>query len=501
MKRIISLCCVALILVMGVAVPVRADDTFYPGWIDLLEFSSANDSGSNLVYFDASSGSEVIRFSYPSGIDLAYVDILFRTDASSPTLSVYASDLTVVYLGKDANYKLYRAYGNTRSYNTLVDLTVNYKSGTWIDFLRFNVSSVDPVGHDIEAYCQIVSAEFEDTIHYVPDDEINHRIFQSTSDFSQTFFYNYIYSNDWKKYDYIDFQLTYNCFSITSVSAVMGNVNVPLEYSYLNDTSIDGNSYFLTVRLDVSQLDKTSDDYPMLVVMGRLDTNTLNSIGFTNCSGVIVGNSDSYLGFHFKNLRKWLSSQTSSLVSSISSLSSNLNTWIQTQTTAIQTQFTQLKTALSTHFTNLTTAIQTQFTQLKTALSTHFTNLTTAIQTQFTQLKTALNTHFSNLSSWISQQTATLEAAIRGDTAPGNSFQDDVSDKDEQLDDMAEVMDSVTKPAIKDINVSVNQYVKPADMQLLATPLSVFFEADLFRSMIIMSILLATVSFTLYGKR
>jgi hypothetical protein len=62
-------------------------------------------------------------------------------------------------------------------------------------------------------------------------------------------------------------------------------------------------------------------------------------------------------------------------------------------------------------------------------------------------------------------------------------------------------MDSVTKPAIQDINVSLDQYVKPADVQVLATPLTVFLEADLFRTMIIMSILLATVSFTLYGKR
>lgn len=91
--------------------------------------------------------------------------------------------------------------------------------------------------------------------------------------------------------------------------------------------------------------------------------------------------------------------------------------------------------------------------------------------------------------------------AILGDTASGDSFQDDVKEEIDELDQAADIMDSVSRPDIDSIDVSMDQYASAADLSVLTAPVSVFFEIDLFKSILIMSILFATVSFVLFGKR
>ena len=91
--------------------------------------------------------------------------------------------------------------------------------------------------------------------------------------------------------------------------------------------------------------------------------------------------------------------------------------------------------------------------------------------------------------------------AIRGDTSSGDSFQDSVEDEINELDQAADIMDSVSRPDINGIDISMDQYASAADLAVLTAPVSLFFEIDLFKSILIMSILFATVSFVLFGKR
>lgn len=91
--------------------------------------------------------------------------------------------------------------------------------------------------------------------------------------------------------------------------------------------------------------------------------------------------------------------------------------------------------------------------------------------------------------------------AINGDTSSGNSFQESVEDEINELDQAADIMDSVSRPDINGIDISMDQYASAADLAVLTAPVSLFFEIDLFKSILIMSILFATVSFVLFGKR
>lgn len=466
MKRQISTFLVLILCFCAWAEPVKAAEV-NNGWVNLLDYGTANSSGSNLIYYEDAGGSLSVMYPFPDYINVVYVDMLFRSNSSNPTISYKGSPLTVVKVGNDG-YNLFRAYGRTPSYGRHFTFSVGYSDGTWVDFIKIAVSTTEPNGTDIEAYCQIQATDFDQTIHYVPTDEINHRMINATQDYADTWFTSYIWTNDWKKYDYIDFQLMFHVHAITSISAVMGSTNVPVEVSYLEGAPIEGNAYYVTMRMDVSQLDRSINDYPMIIVFGRLDAGKINSVDFVNCSGSVDSASISPMALYFQNL----------------------NTWIRKQTADLSAVFSGLGESISDNFANLRSWIREHTDSIKDWM----TEQTSDIGKYFDSLELGIE-------SWIQNQTRELTEVFRGDDHAGDDFQQDVADKDQELEDMADVMDSVTKPNIGNIDVSVDTYVRPADVNTLTAPLMVFLTGDIFGPIAIMSILMATVGYVLYGKR
>ena len=141
---------------------------------------------------------------------------------------------------------------------------------------------------------------------------------------------------------------------------------------------------------------------------------------------------------------------------------------------------------------------------LDTTLNTEFTllqRIKNAITSGFGDLENTLYTYFSYINSWMNDQTSAIVSALRGDTAPGDSFQSDVAEKDSELKDMAAIMDSVDKPDVNGIDVNVNDYV---DSNILAGSMygiSYVASSPLFSDVLLMAVLLATAGFVLYGKR
>ena len=412
--RKLSILLSIVFLISCFVVPVSASESFDNSFsLNVLDFNPDKLNVRTLTPTDNS-----VSFVLPSWITVRYVDSVFTITGSIPTsVSVKqgstVSSLTISKVGSG----LYRIYGTlTGSGNSLI-FTFDSTGTFYVTAESMHAVTSLYTRSSTEAYCEIVSAAYNNTIHYVPTDPSNRRVFSAPSDFADSYFYCYIWSDNWKSYDYLDFQLMFNCFDITSVTAVYGSVNVPLDVSYINGTALAGNSYYLSMRMDLSGLDRTIDDYPMIVVMGRLDAGAVNGVDFTNCSGYVA-------------------------VADINPLFIFLS-----------------------------------------------------------RISASVSTGFSNLNSWISSQTSAIVSAINGDTSSGDSFQNEVNDKADELDQMAAVMDSVTKPPIDSINVSVNDYVSAADLTLLASPMTVFFSGDIYLPMMIMSILMATVSFVLFGKK
>lgn len=109
---------------------------------------------------------------------------------------------------------------------------------------------------------------------------------------------------------------------------------------------------------------------------------------------------------------------------------------------------------------------------------------------------------------WLTQIYTSIETRflqlfdiVRGDTQPGEDFQDDINQKDDQLKDMSLIMDSVPKPEISSVDFNANQFVDPQILSVSTQGLSSVMGSPIFSDVIIMAVLLATAGFVLFGKR
>lgn len=471
MKRIISLCCVCLTLLMTLAIPAKATEfTNDSNWIELLDYGTVNNSGENGFTIN---GSGTITLELPASLPIGYVEILFYSNRTISSVicgrAPWGSGMTITKVSNT----YYRAYvslpGTARSWTLPFSFT-SAESGvdTRITLVSAKMSTVNLTPQNINGQCDIFAGDFVDTIYYNPSDDINYRIFDAPDDINELGFICYITVPDWKVFDCIDLQFLFSCFSINSITASIGSTNLPLTVSRYSSSNLGNNNHFISMRLDCAGIDRTTNDFPMITVMGNLNPGTTNSIDFANCSAFVIADTFEPDIFFLQRIYNFLSESWYEIYD-----------WISEQTSILQQEFWDTVTSISMEFTNL-----------KSNIDLNFSNLVSSIADWFSSLETQLET-----------VTTRIVEAIRGESVHGENFQEQVQNREDDLDDMAAVMDSVTKPDIDDIDVSIDSFVDPADVAVLATPLTVFLEADLFRTMIIMSILLATVSYTLYGKR
>lgn len=415
MKRITSLFCVALICVFSLAAPARADDNFY-GFLDVLDYSyikSISNGSFEDFYLTFSGSSSTICFNNPFTGDYNYVDMVLSWAYTSKLTSVTFGDgvqqygLTVTHI-KDTLYRVYGQVTTQRISDIYLTFNCSGSGPSYCTIYSFRMANNTGLVTDIEAYCEIVADNgYNSTIHYVPTDEINHRyISTETSEQFSNGYSLYIHTNDWRKYDYIDFTFFLGVYSITSISANFGSTIIPVEVNEISNTNLGENVFIVTIRMDLTGIDRSISATPFLNIHGLLDYDMENIISFQACSGHILSGSRSPLLYFF-----------------------------------------------------------------------------------------------GQLESWILNLGDRIVAAVGGNSSSANEFQSQLNQELDRLDQAQAVMDSVTKPAIDSIDVSVDQYVSQADIQVLATPLSIFFKGEIFSKIIIMSILLATVSYTLFGKK
>lgn len=119
---------------------------------------------------------------------------------------------------------------------------------------------------------------------------------------------------------------------------------------------------------------------------------------------------------------------------------------------------------------------------------------------------------FSRFVSWLSGRFTDLNLTIENwgqkivdaisPSDPGSDqFKDDLQQAEDELSHMGDVMDSVTRPNINQINPDVDNIVKPADITLVASPLAVVFDNPYILSMFVLSFTMALAGFVLFGKR
>lgn len=440
MKKIISLALV-LVLAVGFAVPASASEFDNTSYTEILDYSFVNGS-SNYVSLSSTTDFNV---PLPSNMYYSYVEIIVRSGVGLSGISVAGTSLTRVSLENN----MYRYYGNV-GFRLSKELPLTLiSSGTHaaVEFLSIKISRA--------SYDHVP----EVGTLYVNDYTGSHTVKMSSSGNSASYTVPWDYEGgdgttgittwisvpNWRKYDYLDISFDTSSQTITSISAMFGAVYVPCDLTYLNDAAssgIDAKGSYIVARLDLRGLDRTKTDSLFLRFDSTGRTGTATTTLY-RVSGYIVTDTPSAFSIWMRRLQDTVSSSISSLqtsiVSSLSSFKSSMETW--------------------------------------------FTNIRDNLNTNFQSLKDHLTSLFDK------------------DTTDSDEFAASIESQVGQIDDANNALDSVTKPDVDDINVSLDSYVDSEIVSSVGDLFGVFLSGGIFSTMVYISLTLALVSFVLYGKR
>ena len=365
MKRYISLILVATVLVFSLAVPSYAAES---PWFNLLDYCSPNDSGSNLV--DISSSGTEISFDYKG--TLGYVDftVMFYSvfEAGAKLLSGNISrNLTAIKLD-DYTWRFYGSM-DLRSTDGFRIQFLNI-GNTKVQFLNFRLTSTVLVTYETKATGYISYGDGDEVpFYYNSYEDYQSATLYGSSDFYYADYAAYISFPDWKKYDYIDIQLYMLQMDIDSLSATLGGVSIPVEYSFFSSGSALENR-LVNVTLDLTQCDRDSDFNLELIINGYVPTidNRVAYFSIISCSAFLeyAGLSESmnfwyrlrtFLGTQFSNLGSNITHLGTVFSSYLSKLGTDISSYISTQTSALIQFFTGKFNSLDTWITTQTTSI------------------------------------------------------------------------------------------------------------------------------------------------
>lgn len=231
------------LLVFIVSVPgLTAHASEYSDWIELLETTTVDDSGDNLVTFAATSGTFTVNT--PQYMRCTKVDLILTHPSGATPTSVkvrYNSTYYTLTLQKIDNYTT-RAYGANLPDALYSQLTFQInKSGTAsvsYQVLSCRVTSLANSQMSASAY-----AEIDGTKYTIP-----FALSVAGDDSSVDYFGHYqfpIWVTDWQKYDKIIISGSVGTMALNSVRVTIGGLGLPYEMSYAvsNSTAEYTDSY------------------------------------------------------------------------------------------------------------------------------------------------------------------------------------------------------------------------------------------------------------------
>lgn len=295
-SRILTLVVVSVLLVGVVVVPARADEIDNAlGVVDVLQYSTANDSGRNTFTF---TGSYNVRYTFPESMYVTYVDMLVSTDSvTSRPAEVLGGrgtlgSLTILQVTSG----LYRVYGEVpRRMTNYIDFTFTStrSSGeSYYQILSLQVSEIEKRHFEDKVQATTIAGSSVKTGTWSPGADMVDVGF-TASDANSTYVASFSALN-WERYDYFDFYLMLSVFEINSITAHCGSIAVPISVQYLDSGASYGDYYYVIVRMDLRGLDKTGVD-PVLSITGG-SRSGYNDVLILSGSGFIIYDStDPYI--------------------------------------------------------------------------------------------------------------------------------------------------------------------------------------------------------------
>lgn len=473
MKRYISLTLAAVVLVLSLAVPSYASDNNY---MQVLDYSTVNNSGTNSIGY---ANSIDLSWDLPYVSKLYDIEIIFESNNPVSFFRVvhgtYAVDMTITSLGDG----IYRAVGSLSGYDpSRINFHVESSGLNVLNFLSVKVflAKVNYFVTQAIGYGSLLTFNDLDIGYNVPGKEDFFHWTWGDSLLDERNFYSYFQVLNWRSFDSVSLQLYFVVQGISTISVTYGDMNVPFTVNQIDSDFGGMPAKFVTIDIDTSDLIDSFDAELEIQIMGSpYFMDYLNTIGIIGCSGIVYNSHITETATWFTNLKVWISS----FQSTVSSLFSNLNGWISSQTSALQNSLFSL------------------FSDLGNLISNMIITITNYITIWGQNVYDSVTSVGSKIETW----GQNIVDAINGDASDADEFKQQVDDSNKELNDMAAVMDSFTTPDMNSINVDVGSYISPTDLSSLSAPMGMLFESNIVTTCIMISIIMGTVMFVLYGKR
>ena len=340
-------------------IPVSASDVDNSAaWVNVLDYATLNDSGSNYIRFNNS-----VTVRYDTGIQtlVHFVDIVVNSSGADITsASINGNSLTVIALDS----QVFRIYGAI-SYITsgFYDLTFNSSGDTHVDIMQFHVSGQWRLMYDEIGTLSVGSNSYTMTSSV---SAVKHTF--SGDNFS-TFTAN-VYCSNWKKYDFVDFYVTCFAEGLDSIAARFNGLDVPIDVSYLGGstgTSAAESNNKIMIRMDVRGLDRTIVNYPFIELAGVAGPNNNNMIVLVKVTGSVVADSvDPFLHY----FRIYADSQFS-YYDSIISAQQQMYTLVSSGLRSLSADITAASSFVAKEILDLRTSLITKISSFQTSMETY----------------------------------------------------------------------------------------------------------------------------------
>lgn len=516
-----------LLVITGSAISASAEEyDNTSGWINVFDYNPTHNRN-----FESYAGqTRTYVLDMPARMRLFDVDVVMFCNGGFPNLSVLTPNGRIIELTKtplSANMVRYYGYIYDSNYDELVfliDDSVSH-SGSFI-----SVSASTVVGNN---YGEIGSMRF----HYPDyDNEIDQTVTMSSASKSahiataNVYFDDYIIElscPNWKRYDSIDFVVSFDGVSIDSISASYDSVGIDVDYEYVEAPS--SSLVQLVLRMDLTGINRSKASTPKIKITGQ----TAEAVGLSLVSvrgHLILDDPDPYIhwlseihgvltkylsnihddltsiGEILNNMSEDLSLKLTTLNSSITSMNTDLANKLITLNASISsmnTNMANMLTTLNTSITSMNTNLAGKLTSIHTAIS----NMATDLSSKLTGINNNIGFQFGQLQDWLSSGfksvTDKLDVLINGSQeqqAAAEEFKGNASQQSGKIDSAVSSMD-VGKPSSGDLDVSVNTMTGGLNFGPFNTAILTLSSDGIVYRLLIMAVTLMLVSYIFFGKK
>lgn len=297
-----------VILLCSFAVPVSAaevekDDVFF----NVLDYAYPNEGNVFNIYGE---GSASCYFKLPTNRVVKYVDMIVTLNSGTSGLTAQIggpSKKIDLYVEWISGYT-YRVYGNVGYGSNYIYTYFTATDLTYVVFEKFECAYQQLTQYDTDGYCGILApgSNYAQTIHYVPTDETNSRSFPAMGGVDNNEITLTIWTDNWKKYDYLDVRLIFHTSAITSIDAYLGNQVLDLQVSEITSLNWDTNQFFISLRLDLTQISRVTDNSPTIVISGLTPYDGTVLVNMQTMSGFLISDSGNPLFSYLRDLKSSL---------------------------------------------------------------------------------------------------------------------------------------------------------------------------------------------------